>query len=81
MAGLSDPKEDPPLSPREALYLILWCSAISKKLCSEELRDRKFASKTADLKQRDELRTPMCPSKTTDLKERDELRIRILRQK
>ena len=35
VAGLSDPKEDPPLSPREALCLILWWSAISKELCSK----------------------------------------------
>ena len=35
-AGVSDPKEDPPLSPREALYLILWCFVTSKKpYCSE----------------------------------------------
>ena len=65
VARLSDPNEDPPLSPREALYLIL----------------RVSASKIADLKARDELRNRIFTSKTTDLNAWDGLRTRIFASK
>ena len=64
VAGRSDPNDEPPLSPREALQLTVHFSATYSLLRGQktaafkaihELWTRIFASKTADLKARDGL--------------------------
>ena len=87
MACLSEPKEDPPLSPREALYLILWCSVTSNPAAWKEVAGfyrvqratAPFCSVTDRFcveKGRSELESRMSAPKTAELKTRYEIRNR-----